>query len=314
MEKLTPTSLKKEYVNAVWAVDPSEKGLCPESNALMDVKQILGGSFEQVHPIYICNHDNISLDDARKQIQTFLDPLNLGPTFPAEVYRSPAKKRKDRVERILNLAHSQKSQVILLTSHGRSAVGAFFLGSFARELLQRSEVPVLFLCPHKQKVEKSKKVLFTTDFSEASQKAFANFLKLVRDKVSEVIVCHVVSFPTQNIGFSQADGSVFPTPDHFYAEQKEWAEREMEHLLAEAKKMEVNPRFQSIVEESMTSAASAIRHIAERENVGLIGLVAHVGTTEGVVFGGVVQDLLASPKFNLWVCGPHFADKEPRKN
>jgi len=307
MEKLTSPVLKKSsYTSALWAVDPSEQYLRPSIEALTEIKHFLGGGLLRVHPAYVCGEEATPLDQAQIEVREYLKPLNLGTTANVEVVYAPTNSRSDWVKRILRVAYNQNAQVILLTSHGRSTLGAFFLGSFAYELLQKSNLPILFINPHRKRVVGNEKVLFATDFSEGSKAAFHEFLKLVKGKVSNFILFHAINFPMLSLNEAQAAGVVAPLPESFITDQRTWAQSQIDSWIKEALQSGIQIRFQPLIEESLTSAAEAIQEVAERENVGLIGLVSHVGPIVRLTIGSVTQDLLTEQKFNLWVCGPNM--------
>lgn len=299
-------NMESQFVSALWAVDPSEDNLHPRAEALTEVRPFLGGGFLRVHPVYVCSEESTGMQKYQVQVREYLKPLNLGPMADVEVVYSPSNKRSDWVDRILDIAKNKNAQLILLTSHGRSAIGTFFLGSFAQELLQKSTLPVLFLSPRRAKVAQTEKVLFATDFSEESKAAFVKFLQLVKDKTSDLILFHAFNFPILPMTAAQGAGLFTPLPDSFVEEQKEWVDREIVRWIEEAHKTNIKIHFQSLVEESLTSAAVAIEKVAERENVSLVGLVSHVGPVARLALGSVTQELLSSQKLNLWVCGPKF--------
>jgi len=297
---------KTSYTPALWAVDPSEQYLRPSVEALTEIKHFLGNGFLHVHPVYVCAEESTPLEQAQTQVREYLKPLDLGTTANVEIVYAPTNSRSDWVKRILRVADKQNVQVILLTSHGRSTLGAFFLGSFAYELLQKSTLPVLFLNPQRKKAVGNEKVLFATDFSAGSKAAFYEFLKLVKGKVSDFILFHAINFPMLSLNEAQAAGVVASIPESFFNDQRAWAQSQIDSWMKEAQQIGIQIRFQPLIEESLTSAAEAIETVAERENVGLIGLVSHVGPIARLAVGSVTQDLLSAQKFNLWVCGPNM--------
>jgi nucleotide-binding universal stress UspA family protein len=290
--------------SAIWPVDPHETNLRPPQETMDEVKRFLGGGFLQVHPVYICSGDQTSLENAEQEVREYLQPMDLGPIAPVEVIYSSSNKRADWAEKIIVSARERNAELILLTSHGRSAIGALILGSFAKELLQKSPLPVLFINPKKMAPHWTQKALFPTDFSPASWQAFEKFLNFVRGRVEELILLHVVSFPLMTYTSGQVAGVMTPLPNSYFEEQKAWADREVQRWLADAQHSGVNIRFQALVEESVSMPSSAIEKIAEREKIGWIGLASHSGPLDQLVVGSVARDLLAAQKFNLWICGP----------
>ncbi|HEY8269305.1 MAG TPA: universal stress protein [Pseudobdellovibrionaceae bacterium] len=296
----------EKFVSAVWAVDPTDSNLRPGTEALTEIRHFLGGGFSRVHPVYIYSDETQVMQNSQiqSQVQEYLKPLHLGETGEIETIFTASSKRADWAKKILQIAHSQKAQLILLTSHGRSTLGSFVLGSFAHEILRKSDVPVLFISPSSIKTAKTEKVLFATDFSKESKAAFQDFLQLIKGKTSEVILFHSINLPILSMSVAQGGGLSMSLPDSYLQNQKEWADSEIHHWLEEVPKSDMKIQFHPLVEDSLTSPAAAIEKIAERENVGLIGLTSHAGPVTRLIFGSVTQDLLSSQKFNLWVCGP----------
>lgn len=292
-------------VFALWAIDPTEQKLRPSEEALQNIRHFLGGGFNNVHPTYIYTDEDSSKEEAQEKVSHFLAELKIKDTLPSEVFWTSSGKRSDWAKKVLDLAHEQKDEVILLTSHGRSSIGAVFLGSFVWELLQQSDLPLIIATHRKPVLSQGEKVLFATDFSNSSQEAFQQFLRFVKGKTSQIILCHVINFPLPGYNLASASGVVVPIPDYYLQDQKDWADKEAARWIAEAKKMNLDVHLRSIVEQSMESSSKEIEAIATKENVGLVGLASHVGPFERVTLGSVTQDLLAAQKFNLWICGPH---------
>lgn len=291
MELNPDGALNAQSVSALWAIDPREVGVRPSEGALAEIKHFLGDTFTQVHPIYVCADEKESLEEARVKMLEFLYSLRLDQTWPPEVCRSASAKRADWAESLLDLAHQQKDKIILVTSHGRSALGTIFLGSFASELLQISDIPVLFFSAQKIQVGNRHKVLFATDLSENSRIAFCEFLDFVQGKTSEVILCHILKLPME--------------PDYFLEYQKEWARVELEKFLSGTLKENVHPRVLNVIEESQEPVAQAIGKVAKREGVKLVGVATQGKPFEKFWSESVAQSLLPLQSFNLWVYGPH---------
>ncbi len=135
-------------------------------------------------------------------------------------------------------------------------------------------------------------------------------VEVAQGKTSCLILLHVVNFQIISMSAAQGGGLVTPLPNFIIEDQKAWADREIDRWLSEAHKSDVKIHFQTLVEESLASAAAAIERIAEGEKVGLIGLVSHVGPVARLALGSVTQDLMSSQKFNLWVCGPKLSSND----
>lgn len=99
---------------------------------------------------------------------------------------------------ILDVSRSKNCDLIVMATHGRSALSQFFLGgSVAEEVARFSTIPVFIV-----KVEPGddpasytgnlKEVLFTTDFSEASAKAFPFAVTFAGKFGAKLYALHVI--------------------------------------------------------------------------------------------------------------------------
>lgn len=303
----------QEPISALWAVDPKEVNIRPSSEALAEIKHFLGGAFTQLHSIYICADKEESPAEAKLRMLEFLYPLNLGQTLPPEVCHYPASTRTEWVEIILDCAHDHNDKIILITSHGRSAIGTFFLGSFASEILQKSDIPILFLSSYRFKERGGHRALFATDLSENSRTAFMVFLDFVKGKTSEVFLCHIVKLPLEpTLEKAAKMKKTMSLPDYFVEYKKEWARVEIEEFLAEINTDQFNIKVLQVVEASKGALSHSIEKIVKREGVRLVGVATHGKPFENFWQRSVTQGLLSSQKFNLWVCGPRCLSAQKR--
>lgn len=292
-------------LSAVWAIDPGEESSRPDPECLSVVKYLLGGSYVNVHPAYVCDRDG-SLLKEHQLLENYLSDLRVGPIADADLIYSPTHLRHDWAERIVRRAEHHHAKLIVLISRGHSAVTNFFTGSFAHELLLLSPFPLLLPVPHAPADLQKQKVMFTTDFSEASKEAFKNFLQLIKGKAHEVILFYVEDNSVFTVSAAQIAGLPVYVPDSVLDEQKEWAERELQRWGAEAARNEIDVQLQTLVSDSKTSVIEAIEKKAESEKVSLIGLATHSGPLSRLVFGSVSRGLISKRRFNLCVYGPRF--------
>jgi len=133
------------------------------------------------------------------------DPANPDHSFAALDSYDGAKETERVVIRghapykdILEVSRSKNCDLIVMATHGRSALSQFFLGgSVAEEVARFSSIPVFIV-----KVEPGddpanytghlKEVLFTTDFSEASKTAFAYAVTFAKKFGAQLYALHVI--------------------------------------------------------------------------------------------------------------------------
>jgi nucleotide-binding universal stress UspA family protein len=139
---------------------------------------------------------------ARNELEKFFPPKEY-PQGDCEVLIGGSV-----AEEILNYAQMGKYDLIVLGSHGRSAVGRILLGSVTQRIIRNSEIPVMIVkdLKHSSKhYQGFERVLCPTDFSDTSMKCldlgtqFANFLKADFDLIH---VVDVASFKDMNKYYS----------------------------------------------------------------------------------------------------------------
>jgi len=92
-------------------------------------------------------------------------------------------------------ADSNEIDFVVMGTHGRSALGHFFLGSVAEKVVRHSPCPVLTVASNRKDYRDSpryKKILVGFDFSDHSKHAVANARELVKKYDAHLIVLYVI--------------------------------------------------------------------------------------------------------------------------
>jgi len=94
------------------------------------------------------------------------------------------------------IAKEKNADLIILGTSGRRGIGKFILGSVAEEVLRRATCPVLTVGPHVElsapREKKFRKILYATDFSEATPLAVAYAIGLAHEHAAHLTLMHVV--------------------------------------------------------------------------------------------------------------------------
>jgi nucleotide-binding universal stress UspA family protein len=96
----------------------------------------------------------------------------------------------------------KKVDLVVTGTHGREGFGKMVMGSHAENILRHSPVPVLVVGPYvrtePETTTEMKRILFATDFSEASLAALPHAISLAEENQAELDVLRVV--PPQKSG------------------------------------------------------------------------------------------------------------------
>jgi nucleotide-binding universal stress UspA family protein len=104
---------------------------------------------------------------------------------------------------VISKTIEEKEVDLLVTgTHGREGLGKMAMGSHAENILRHSPVPVLVVGPYVRSEPKTtarmKRILFATDFSEASLAALPHAISLAEENQAEFDILRVV--PPQKSG------------------------------------------------------------------------------------------------------------------
>ena len=96
-------------------------------------------------------------------------------------------------------AEQKKADLIVVGTNGRRGIGKFILGSTAEEILRQAKCPVLTVGPHSPseppREARFKKIVYATDFGDASSAAAAHAVALAQEHQAHLILMHVIEYP-----------------------------------------------------------------------------------------------------------------------
>ena len=110
----------------------------------------------------------------------------------AQVSHEELVKRGPVAEVVANVIHEKGIDLLVTGTHGRIGLERVFLGSVAEELLQLAACPVLTVGPCAMPVRRIRRVLYATDFGDASYLALPYALDFANTEGGELLLLHVV--------------------------------------------------------------------------------------------------------------------------
>lgn len=134
-------------------------------------------------------------DGARQQLEAFLKTHGQDPTHSEFVVHEGTAP-----DCILSYAEKGKADLIVIGTHGRRGYDRLVLGSVTNRVMRRTSCPVLAICTPQQKsaaetqkhTHQLRRILFCTDFSENSERAFRYAVSATEEYDAELIVLHVL--------------------------------------------------------------------------------------------------------------------------
>ena len=181
--------------------------------------------------------------------------------------------------------HEQHADIVVMGTHGRGLVGRWLIGSVTQSLLRKINVPILTVC-HATRPLSFKRILFATDFSEASAGGLEFIMDLAATLNAGVVVAHVVD---------KRPMVAYETPEVaavFDAEQKRFTEEArstFNQIESEARSRKV--KIETILAEGIP--ADAISRIADENTVDFIVLaVSRKSRMDRILLGTTAEKVI----------------------
>lgn len=273
------------------AVDPFVDELRPTPSALAELKNWLAASNAQLELVYVAPvgtakeryFDSGTL--AEHFLRSYAEELGCDPRQTRVLFEESSSTRRT-VHTLIHHARKSEADLIVLTSHGRRVIGRVATGSFADTLLAESPIPLLFLPSNPTQMPWSDNVLFPTDLSPGSRRAFDLYLEQFAATKPHTIVLHI--------------------EEHEKSEELEEEEgaRWIEYAYSKgfSSVLEIIPQTQAL--------PKAILDIADREQAGLLALASGAHATRLRSLLSVASSVFYQHRYPVWICGPEVIREE----
>jgi nucleotide-binding universal stress UspA family protein len=306
-DRLSQTQLSPSK-SVIWAVDPSEEDLVPDSTSLQLLKIYLGEGLKTVYPVYVTSGltTDPSLYSQLDSLEKVIKHLIPESKVQTEIIHCHSQRRQKKVQQLLNFSYRMGAQLILVSSHGRSGWNRVALGSFAETLLEESSIPLWFVPRKIAKNCNLLRVLFATDFTDHSKQGYSEFLKLVQGVAKELILYHMVNFPIEGISACGAAGVPSFYPNQAVEAQFSWAQEQARLWVDQAKESGLSTHLHAVIREAFPSAGKTILEIASRQKIALIGIASQRAPWSRTLFGSVACEVFRAQSHTVWVCGAKF--------
>jgi nucleotide-binding universal stress UspA family protein len=223
--------------------------------------------------------------------------------LPPRVLTIDSTSTHKAVEGLTQFADQLDAQAIVMSSHGRSGLGRFLLGSFAESLMLQPERAVVVVHPN-SKIDAGrdfKKLLVPTDLSEVGFSFFQESLALARQMDLEVLLFHSVPYPIEPViqsGVYLFSGGWMPIHSYM-SEETQRRQKRLDEWVERAKATGVQVTGSLYAEGG--SAAEAILRVSKEENVSLIAMAVQSGPIASAILGSVAREVVRRATSPVWV-------------
>jgi nucleotide-binding universal stress UspA family protein len=237
---------------------------------------------------------------ARRNLDKLFKDSNIKNLEEPRLIKQSGPSMTGAVGTLLSFALEEKCDLIVVSSHSRKGADRLFMGSFAETLVLRSPIPVLVLNPKSQPKGKLKHIVFPTDFSEASEKAYFRVVELARETNSEILLMHNIEPFFMELGYPflpPVSAKALKEFDKRLAKTgQSWVRR------AEAEGAAV--KF--YLSHKPGPTLDEILRISKRNgSAGMIAMASQSGPARSVLLGSLTRQVLRSANCPVLVIHPH---------
>lgn len=293
----------------IWAVDPfgeakiqASAGHFAESLSLhndVDVVYVHGRSG---FPI-LSEQAAIRFDLAKVELQleNMLAELKFKPHKKPQILAHGAEFVRTDVKTLVSYAKKIKADAVLVSTNARAGLLRQALGSFAETLILESSIPIMIVNPKAKVLTKPGTILFPTDFSDMSWKAFEHVIHFAKASHAHVKLFHQYLGEEQNIpdNVSYFQNDRWLEGDRLLDDNLQKVKLHLSKWLNWAKKQNVH--CDHIIKFGMKNIADATLELATKENSWMIAMATMTGPLSAAFLGSNARWVVRAAQCPVWV-------------
>ncbi len=308
MRKSNMSKSKRKKI--IWAIDPYGKAKVQASAA--SLARLLS-LHNDVEVIYVHGHSGSSiakeqsavrggLSRVDKQLDKILLKLKFKPRRKPLVLVHDSDYLRTDVKTLVSFAKKAKADAVLVSTNARVGFIRQALGSFSETLILESAAPTMIINPKAKVRSKPGTIIFPTDFSDLSWKAFQQVVSFAKATRANIKIFH------------QYQGEARSILDCVYCFQKErWLERDNRLLNNNLQRVKSNltkwlnwtkkqnVKCDHIIQFGSKNIADATLELAKKHNAWMIAMATIIGPIAANFLGSNARWIVRSANCPVWV-------------
>ena len=297
----------------LWAVDPFAENVETQIETARAAQALAESRVYQVQPVYAVIDPLPNLDvgfkdelyrelrrKAQVQLNRMLRDVPFRDLLPLAVLESPDRSVGVQVETVLTYANEMKARLIVSSTNARKGPVRWLVGSFAETLSLKSRVPIFLVNPHSKQEVRFKVILFPTDFSDQSHRAFTDVVLFAKSMGSQIRLFHKFGFefvPGWDLGMTEA--ALFS-----YSGKDELREFHLKAMIWEKEAAQRGVQVTlEIDEKSKDSVVDAILFRAA-QGADLIAMAGESTSFEAGLLGSIARRVIREALTPIWILHP----------
>lgn len=301
----------------LWAVDPFAKDKAVVRSAAGSLSALAKSDPAEVYPVYVWPAAQSGVDFPR--VQERLDELEVqgrdaltralgrakvAGMKPLIVLPGASLTTRGQVQELVLYAKEMGAQMIVLSTRGHTGLKRWVMGSFAETLALYSDLPLMVVHPNWKRVPEFRKILFPTDFSDASHSAFGRVVEFARARRTQIVLFHKA--PTMGYPPFEWGAYYYATYEKVRQEDLTAARKKAASWAKYALEREV--RIEIVIDRSPAGDLAEAILKRSKKLGGMIALASQSGPMTSTLLGSVARTVLRHSLQPVWVIHPRPAE------
>ena len=294
------------------SIDPYQKGRKLVNRSIGLVKTLGNGLSTSVLPVYVAEKSRLSRlrkvfkrdsdnfeERTKEKINKILKVSKKNRIEKAEILFDDERNRQKDARIVATFGKNHGDLMIIAATAAQPGIRSIFDESFTENLVSQANIPVVTVNTITKIPSKIKKILFTSDFSAESSRAFAKICELAKKLNAEVILFSVLRQYMYLDDISSFNIATTVGGFNWIDFEKKRIQSLANVYLNRAKRMGVKARF--FCEEENVAVPRAVMRYAHKINADMIALAAKSNSRFAHTFGTVTQRLIRKSDLPVWI-------------
>lgn len=308
---------KAGFQKIVWSVDAFVDD--PKLNTrIVDYLRVLSLRLAaSVEPVFVLSPAQMSVeteftqeflshykDNAYRRLEKYLQSTKIKGLLPPVVLVQNTLSTRSSVDSVVQYAKDKGADLVAVSTHARKGLSRVVFGSFAETLIHHCRKPVFSVNPGVKSPHDFKTVVFSTDFSQTSAKAFESFLPVAAAMKSNVILFHKILYPIEPVlqsGVYTLGGGWISISKYLdsYSEAKQ---KIADQWIAKAQP--TGAKVETIIETSGEDVVKSLMKVVKRRKVSCVVMLSQTGPVTAAFMGSITKKVMRDAPCPVWVLHP----------
>lgn len=288
----------------VWGVDPSPGDTALQRRTLKAITAVWHGDDVSIEPVCVVTGGWREADHRlaeQRALERAIAAAREPNVTTLTLLEQERHSLSGSVETLLGHARDRGARVIAVSTHARTRLARLALGSFAETLLLRSEIPLLVVNPSAAGAATGppRRLLFPTDFSAGSRRAFLDMLPLARRNSARVTLFCQFEYLSPD-----TSGQIHASAIHQQFFKKDLAARRKKAESWAGVAARAGVTVDVAISQEPGFVPDAILAKAASTRAGLIAIASQSGVVAATLLGSVVRRVVREAPCPVWVIHP----------